>query len=892
MRVLGAFFLRLMGFVGRSRRDADLARELDSHLSLHIDENLRRGMTPAEARRHALIKLGGLTQTQEAVRDRPTLPFLETLFGDLHFAARLLRKSPGFTAVAVLTLALGIGANTAIFSVVDSVLLQPLPYHNPQQLYRIREIVPQMVKSYPLLDANLPDFLIWQKQCRSFSQVAIAEAIQAIHTGDGPAEEIYGLRGSSSLLDTLGIRPHQGRAFLPEEDLTGRGNVVMLTDAFWHERFHRDPGVVGRKVILDGQSNTIVGILPASFRFPKELSGSSKRLDFYKPLGGPRYYEEPLIGEFDFVALARLQPGASPESALAELNVLQQQIAVQARADSGGVDLRAELFPLATEVVGPARRGLLFLLAAVGAVLLIVCVNLANLFLSRAPARMREAAIRAALGATRSRLIRQMLVESLLLAFVGGLLGISLANFAVQWLVRAASGVPRIDEVAVSGPALAFALCVSALTGIVFGILPAITIAKAEPQPILKSIGTTSTESARTRRLRGALVALEVGLCTMLLITAGLLSSSLFRLARVDAGFAVSDVVAADVDLPEQSYPTPATRQQFYERALAKIRELPGVRSTAWVTLLPLGGQGSVTEISLVGEQTPSHQRIEANFRAVSPEYFDTMRIPLISGRYFTPDDRGHRRVILSQNLAQRLWPGPANPIGKQCIGAWALLQLQPSEVIGVVGDIRTAKLDQPPLYMAYVADSWAQKDPGAPPSASIVVRGAGAALTSEIRDVLQGIDPNVPVVALRPMTQLIADNLQARHFQLLVAGFFAVSALLLASVGIFGVVGYSVERRRQELGLRRALGAQQGQLLTLVLSQGMLPVLGGLLAGTIAALATSGLMQSFLYNMKAFDPLTFTSVVLLVAAVALLACYIPARRATQVDPLVALRYE
>ena len=347
MRNLRAFLIRFATFFRRQSHDDDFSRELDSHLAMHIDENLRRGMTPAEARRSALIKLGGITQTQQAVRDRRTLPFLETFFADLRFAARLLRKNPGFTTVAVLTLALGIGANTAIFSVVDGVLLQPLPYRNPEQLYRIREIVPQMAKSYPLLDANLPDFLIWQKQCRSFSQIAVAEATSAIHSADGPAEEIYGLRASASLLDTLGIRPELGRAFLSDEDLAGRGNVVMLSDAFWQERFHRDPGILGRKIILDGQSNTIVGVLPASFRFPKELSGPNKPLDFYKPLGGPRYYEEPLIGEFDFVAIARLQPGVTPESALAELNVLQEQIAAQAKADSGGVDLRAELFPLA-----------------------------------------------------------------------------------------------------------------------------------------------------------------------------------------------------------------------------------------------------------------------------------------------------------------------------------------------------------------------------------------------------------------------------------------------------------------------------------------------------------------------------------------------------------------
>ena len=839
------------------------------------------------------MKLRRMTQTQESYRERRALPLLETLISDLRFAARLLRKNPGFSSIAVLTLALGIGANTAIFSMIDNVLLQPLPYRNPQQLYRIREIVPQMARSYPLLDANLQDFLIWQKGCHSFSQIAIAESTSVIHTGDGPAEEIYGLRASATLLDVLGIRPQQGRAFFPEEDLAGHGNVTLITDAFWQERLQRDRAVIGRKITLDGEPNTIVGVLPASFRFPKELSGSSRRLDFYKPIGGPRFYEEPLIGEFDFVAIGRLQQGVAPDKALAELNVKQEQIAAQAKADSGGMDLRAQLFPLADEIVGPSRRGLLLLLAAVGAVLLIVCVNLANLFLSRAPARMREAAIRTALGASRSRLVRQMLMESVFLALLGGLPGVGFASLAVQWLAHAASGVPRIDEVTINSAVVAFALCLSVFTGVIFGILPALTIATAEPQLVLKSIGTTGTESVRTRRLRGTLVGFEVGLCTMLLILAGLLSSSLFRLARVNAGFSVSDVVAADIDLPAQTYATPAARQQFYERALAKIRELPAVRSAAWISLLPLTGQGSVTDISLVGEQVRPGQQIIANYRAVSSGYFSTMRIPLVRGRLFTDNDRGRRLVILSQSLAEKLWPG-GDPIGKQCIAGWGQLQIQPSEVVGVVGDIRTAKLDQPPLNMVYVPDSWGQKVPGAPAFASIVVSSAtdSNAIASSVRDVLQGIDPNVPIVAVRPMTQLISDNLQARRFQLVIAAFFGVSALLLASLGIFGVVAYSVEQRRQELGVRCALGAQQAQLLSLVLRQGMTPVLAGILAGAAAAFAGGNLVESLLYDMRAFDPLIFGGVLALVGVVALLACYVPARRTIRVDPVLALRYE
>lgn len=884
---------RLRMLVHRRQFDADLEEEMQLHLELRQQEHLESGMTADSARAAARRQFGNVTALREKSHMAWGWEWFENLVQDVRDGLRMLRKNPGFTSVAILTLALGIGANTAIFSVINGVLLSPLPYKNPQQLYRIREIVPQMAKSYPLLDANLQDFLIWQKGCHAFSQIAIAESTSVIYTGDGPAEEIYGLRASATLLDVLGIRPQQGRAFFPEEDLAGHGNVTLITDEFWQERFQRDRAVIGRKITLDGEPNTIVGVLPAFFRFPKELSGSSRRLDFYKPIGGPRFYEEPLIGEFDFVAIARLRQGVTPNKALAELNVMQEQIAAQAKADSGGMDLRTQLFPLADEIVGPSRRGLLLLLAAVGAVLLIVCVNLANLFLSRAPARMREAAIRTALGASRSRLVRQMLIESVLLALLGGLLGVGVASFAVQWLVHAASGVPRIDEVTINSSVLAFALCLSAFTGVIFGVLPALTIAKAEPQPVLKSIGTTSTESVRTRRLRGTLVGFEVGLCTMLLILAGLLSSSLFRLARVNIGFSVSDVVAADIDLPEQTYATPAARQAFYERALAKIRELPAVRSAAWISLLPLAGQGSVTDISLVGEQVRPGQQIIANYRAVSSGYFSTMRIPLVRGRPFTDNDRGRRLVILSQSLAEKLWPS-LDPIGKQCIAGWGQLQIQPSEVVGVVGDIRTAKLDQPPLNMVYVPDSWGQKVPGAPAFASIVVSSAtdSNAIAPSVRDVLQGINPNVPIVAVRPMTQLISDNLQARRFQLLIAAFFAVSALLLASLGIFGVVAYSVEQRRQELGVRCALGAQQAQLLSLVLRQGMTPVLAGMLAGAAAAFAGGNLIQSLLYDMRAFDPLTFGGVLALVGAVALLACYVPARRTLRVDPILALRYE
>jgi len=889
MRPVRAFLLRVAGLFNRGARDRELTEELQSHLRMHIDDNLRAGMSVDEAHRNALMKLGGVAQTQELYRERLGLPALEILFGDLRFAARLLRKNPGFTVVAVLTLALGIGANTAIFSVVDNVLLQPLAFREPQQLYRLRVIVPQMVKSYPLLNANLPGFWIWQKESHSFDEIAIAEVQGAVQSGDAEAELIHGLRGSANLLDVLGVHPAIGRAFTPEEDQAGRGKAVMLTDSFWHSRFHGDPSVVGKSITLDDEPRTVAGVLPASFHFPKELTGPSQSIDFYEPLDGARFYEQGLIGEFDFAAIGRLKRAVTPEQALAELNVVQQRIAAEAKED---VDLRAQIFPLVEEIVGPSRRGLLLLLAAVGAVLLIVCVNLANLFLSRVPARMREAAIRTALGATRSRLLRQMLAESLLLSLLGGLAGLWFAYLGIQRLVDAAPvDLPRINEVTLNARVLWFAFILSALTGVLFGILPAWNVARTEPQEVLKSSSATTTESGRTRRVRQMLVGFEVGLCTLLLIMAGLLTTSLLHLMNVNTGFVVTNVLAADVDLPAKAYPNTADRERFYQQALAGIRALPGVRSAAWVTILPLEGQGSVSNISLLGQQTRSDQQVIANYRAVSAAYFETMGMPLLHGRFFTEEDRGRKRVIISQNLAQRLWPGQ-NPVGQDCIAGWG--QLQRSQVIGVVGDVRTARLDEPPLNMVYVPDSYGQASPGAPSSAAIVVRSMSdpRAAASAIRSVIHGVDSGVPIVALRPMTQLISKNVEGRRFQMLLASVFGLSALLLAALGIFAVVAHSVERRRQELGVRRALGAQKGDLLRLVLRQGLSPVIGGLLAGTAAAIVSGTLVQSLLYDVKAFDPLTFACVIGVVAVVAVSGCLIPARRAMRIDPIVALRYE
>jgi predicted permease len=817
------------------------------------------------------------------------------LWQDMRYGFRTLARAPGFALVAILTLALGIGANTAIFSVVNGVLLRPLAYEQPGRLYLIREVIPQMQKFYPSLAADLPDFQIWQKRVHSFEGIALAEPSSADLTGGSEPEEIHGVRSSAGLFDVLGVRPALGRTFLPEEDETGRGHVVILSNEFWRSRFHADPAILGKTMTLDGIPHAIVGVMPSSFHFPQQIGRMvefAPTISFYEPLNGPMEYETDLIGEFDFAAIGRLAPGVTPEKALAELNVVQAQIAKQANE---GVDLRAEITPLESEIVGAARRGLLFLLLAVGAVLLIACVNLANLLLARVPGRMREAAIRTALGATRAQLARRMLAESLLLGLAGGVLGVVLAWFGVQWLVQVAPpGIPRINEVTIDARVLAFAAALGIFTGALFGLLPAWRIAHAEPMDALKSGSLSVTESRRTRRVRDGLVGIEVGLSTILLILAGLLTASLFHVLHVDSGFSPENVLAAGVDLPPQSYKKPEARLHFYRDVVTRLQAVPGVRQAGWVSLLPLAGQGSVTGISVPGSVRLGVQAPPANYRAVSPGYFPAMGIRLLQGRIFTESDRGRNVVVVSQSVAERFWPGQ-NPIGKTCVTHWG--PAHEDQVIGVVSDIRTVSLDKPPVMMVYVPDwfGWSAKTYlGEPPSASFVVRTAmnPAGAAQAVREAIRAADPDVPILSLRPMTEVLSSSVDTRRFEMFLAGVFGVFALFLAALGIAGVVAYSVEQRRQELAIRMALGARLSDLRGMVLRQGMAPVVTGLAAGVVVAIFAGRLIESLLFGVRAFDPLTTAAVVSAVIVIGLAACIIPARRATRIDPIVALREE
>ncbi len=823
---------------------------------------------------------------------------VSTLMQDIRYSLRTLLKAPGFAAIAILTLALGIGANTAIFSVVNGVLLRPLAFHQPQRLCVIREIVPQLTKFYPSFPANVNNFRVWQQELHSFESICIAESDSMEFLGRSGAVELPGMTVSASLLDTLGIHPALGRNFVPDEDKPNRDHEVILTDSFWRSEFHADPAIIGKTMTLNGISFEIIGVLPASFHFPEAnglggLTNFNSHMAFLKPLGVDASQDGP-IGDFDYAAIARLKVGVSLTQAAAELNVVQARIARQANVH---LDLRGEIVPLASQILGPARQGLLFLLAAVGAVLLIVCVNLANLLLARVPRRMREAAIRTALGATRARLARQMLTESLLLGVLGGALGIFLAFFGVDAIVSAAPpGIPRLAEVSIDGRVLIFAVVISIVTAVLFGILPAWRVAHAEPQDALKSGALSTTENRRTRRLRSTLIGLEVALSTALLILGGLFTSSLVHLLNVNTGFSVDHILAADVDLPPQVYglqmQNSSMREHFYKQALAAIRALPGVRAAGWINDLPLEGEGSVSDVRVPGTSDKDAANAPlADYRAASPDYFGAMGIPLISGRIFTEADRGRKVIVISQRLAERLWPGK-NPIGQLVRLSWADVQGSTYQIMGVVGDIRTVAMDKSPVMMVY-CPPWLGTAT-TPSAASIVIRTAmdpGAA-ASAVREAIHSVDAGVPITALRPMGDVVSKSVDTRRFQMLLAMLFAVCALFLASLGIFGVVAYSVEQRRHELGIRLALGAQLANLRTMILRQGMAPVLAGLAAGVVASLFLGRLIAGLLFGIHAFDPLTFACVTLAVVIVALLACYIPARRAMRVDPMVALRYE
>ena len=801
---------------------------------------------------------------------------MKSLLQDLRYATRRLLKSPGFAAVAVGALALGIGANTAIFSVVNSVLLRPLPYAEPEQLVQLWEARPR--QNMPSVEIAPHEFLAWAEQAQSFQRLAAADVAEYNLTGHFEPERVTGSLVTAGYFPLHGVAPLHGRAFLEEEDRPGANNVVVLGHDLWQRRFGSDPSLVGQTVSLDGVACTVVGVMPRGFPLP-----------YGAALARPIAFsgeDRTRPGSHFLNVYGRLKDGVTQAQAEAEM------AAVAARVEQSlagtNVGHQVAVVSLHEQVVGGARTALLILLGAVALVLLIACANVANLLLARAAARRREVAVRAALGASRWRIVRQLLAESLLLSGLSGVLGLLLAVWGVELLIRLdPAGVQRAGEVTLDWRVLFFTLGLSLLTGLLFGLAPALQASKADFVESLKEGGRSGHGLARSR-LRGALVVAEVALTLVLLVGAGLLLKSFGQLLAVDPGLDPRGVMTLDLTLPRAKYEEPQRVAAFYERLLQEASAVPGVESAGAVSILPLAGNDSSNFVQIEGrEPLPPGQALRAGRRNVSLDYFRALSIPVKRGRAFTQADaEGAPPVlVINEALARAFFPGE-DPVGKRVRtgdrSPWV-------EVVGVVGDVRHRGLDvdtRPEMFFPHLQTPSRQM--------TLVVRTSGdpEALAGPLRERVRAIDRDQPVGNVRTMEGWLSESVASRRFSATVLGIFAAVAAGLAALGLYGVVSYSVAQRTHEIGLRVALGARPRDVLRLVIGQGMLLTLIGTAVGVAAALALTRLMSSLLFGVAATDATVFVTVPLLLAGVALLACYFPARRATKVDPMVALRYE
>jgi putative ABC transport system permease protein len=867
-----------------------LGDELRSSVELLTQEKTKEGLSRSAARREALMELGGVEQVKEEVRAARAGRILEDFARDVRFAFRTLAKSPGFTAVVVLTLALGIGANTAIFSVVNAVLLRPLPFLAPDQLMSVVSMRRGNVPD----NASYPDFADWRAQNHVFSEMAAYTTDNFTLTGQGEALHIQGADVSADLFSLLGVKPILGRAFFRDEDKLPAANgafAIILSYRLWRQHFNADPGVVGRTIEIDNRDFTVVGVAPPEFQFP--IQGEpvdfwmTMAINFVTAPGEPSMVEE--RGAHYLDVIARLKPSVSRAEAQAEMSTIVSRLN---NRYAGNAPRGVEVLPENDRVAGPARPGLLVLLAAVGCVLLIACGNVANLMLARGASRQKEMAVRAALGAGRGRMIRQLLTESVLLALVGGVLGAGLGLWAISGLIRLLPvDIPRLVGVRVDSTVLLFALLVSMLTGIVFGLAPAAQASRLAFVESLKESGRGLSEGLYRSRGRGLLVVMDVAVAAVLLAGAGLLINSLLRLQRVDPGFSPQHVLTFKMDLPYVRYSGPS-QTQFFERAIERLGHLPGVLSASAVLPLPLDGGEADTFVTIEGQPVAEANPPRAGYSWVEPGYFSTVGIPLMKGRDFTAADdlKTTPAVIINQTFARRFFPSQ-DPIGKRIKpGISNGYKASPMrEVVGVVGDVRQYGLASAPGPEVYVP--LAQSPLG---SVNFVVRTAVDPLTmvGTIRQEMGEMDKNLPIYGVKTFNQYLGEGFVQPRFLSLLLGLFAALALALAAIGLYGLVSYCASQRTHEIGIRLALGAEKRDVLRLVVGQGLKLTLMGVVTGTVGALALTRFLSSLLYGVKPTDLPTFLAVTLILIAVALVASYIPARRATNVEPIVALRYE
>jgi predicted permease len=878
MRWLQAWFLRLGASFRKTRRDNDFAAELQNHLQLHIEDNLRAGMNPEEARRNALIKLGGVEQTIENYRDRQGLPVLEVIAQDLRFALRLLKKNPGFTAIAVLTLALGMGATTTIFSVVNSVLLRPLPYQNNQQLLRVEETHPNT----PGLGVTYATFLDLAREAKSIENVSAYREWVFNVTGGAEPQQVSGALVSGNFFAALGGTPLLGRTIRPEDDQPGGNNrVVVLSYGLWQSRFGANTKILGRTITINAEPFTVIGVMPPAFDFP----GQS---EMWCPLVPGSNLHKNRRAHL-LTVLADSKRNKSMGAINGELAAFAEGVEkLNPGVDDPSLNLTA--VSLQKSLVAPVRPALVILLFAVALLLLIACANVANLLLARTAARSKEIAVRLALGASRARLALLLLTESVFMSLLAGALGVLIAEAGLNFIrTQNSENMPRFSEINLDWRVFAFAFGISFLSGILFGLVPALTGAKLNLNAPLKE-GSWETAGGSRRLSSSTLTILQFGLATILLFGAGLLGSSLLRVLRVNPGFNPDHLLTMQIFLSPAGYTDgdPKAAIVLHEM-VERVRTIPGVRSAGIVNALPILG-GPSTEFVIEGRPAPAlGDEPGADIRVTDPDYFSAMQIPLLAGRNFSEHDTANsaRVVLINETLARQFWPN-ANPLGQHItMKDWG--PPLTGEIVGVVGDVKGNGLDAavgPMLYWPYTQFGQIFN--------RMVVRTDGDPLrfVSAVKSRIWSADKDQPVSQIQTMDRILSGSVARRRLYVLLLGVFACVALLLAAAGIYGVVAYSVTQRTREIGIRVALGAERVDVLRLIILKAAKLALAGELIGFFLALGFTRLMSGLLFGIGVADPLTITGVVLLLTSVALAACYIPARRATRVDPMVALRYE
>ncbi len=813
---------------------------------------------------------------------------MDTLLKDIRFALRTLRKSPGFTVVAIVTLALGIGSNTAMFSVVTAVLLRPLPFPEPDRIMAVASLT----ESGRGTSESYPDFFDYRQRNRTFENMAAYHSSDETLTGVGEPMHVEANVVTTGFFEALGIQPQLGRTFRFEEEKPGN-HVVILSDGMWRNLFHADPNILGKSVNLGGRPYTIIGVMPSGFQFPI----SSKPRDIWVNMARDAEVDTPgdhpatiQRGAHFIRVTGRLKPGVSREQAVADISSIVNSLKIE-HPDSNFHRHNASVRPQLEALIGDNRQALLILLAAVGFVLLIACVNIANLLLARGTGRNREIAIRTALGASRARVVRQLVTESLLLSLVGAAVGVVAASWGVSTLVKFyPQNLPRLSEVNIDIRVLAFSLVVAIFSAVLFGLFPALQVTKVNIEESLREGGRAGS-SLRHKRFRTTLVVAEMALGVVLLVGAGLLIRSFDRLTKVDPGFNARNVLTLNFDLTSNKYNNEKS-DQFVREFFDQLNAQPGIQMAAGTAQLPMSNSYAMITFDVEGRVAPQGQGPAAAIGVVTHRYFETMKIPALQGRTF--DERDQRKatpvLIISHSFAEKYFPNE-NPIGKRLkVGANDQPGEDPwREIVGVVGDIRNFDLStapEPMFYMPFPQLIW-----GAP---TIVVHTAidATAAAPMVRNLLHQMDPELPLYEVRPMEDWLALSIGRQKFQTILLGCFAGIALLLTAVGLYGVMAYSVVQRTREIGIRMALGASRADVLQMVLKGGAQMAAIGLGIGIVGALALTRFMNSMLYEMKSHDPMTFAAVCLLLGAVAMLASYIPARRATKVDPMVALRYE